>query len=84
MENPFDRNAESLGNVTFLEHLNVEIPKDGVAAPVEIQAGAQTLNDGRCLNPGRRNMIGRQSTAARFLAEPDGHRCRQAAGRCGG
>ena len=32
MENPFDRAAESLGNVTFLEHLNVEIPNQGLAS----------------------------------------------------
>ena len=32
MENPFDRKAENLGNVTGLEHLNVEIPDQGLAS----------------------------------------------------
>jgi len=32
MENPFNREAENLGNITGLEHLNVEIPDQGLAS----------------------------------------------------
>ena len=32
MKNPFDRKAENLGNITGLEHVNVEIPNQGLAS----------------------------------------------------
>jgi hypothetical protein len=32
MHNPFDRKAENLGNITGLEHVNVEIPDQGLAS----------------------------------------------------
>ena len=32
MENPFNRAAENLGNITGLEHVNVEIPDQGLAS----------------------------------------------------
>ena len=32
MENPFNRKAENLGNITGLEHLNVEIPDQALAS----------------------------------------------------
>jgi len=32
MDDQFNRTAESLGNITALEHVNVEIPNQGLAS----------------------------------------------------
>jgi hypothetical protein len=54
MENPFNRDAESLGNVTFLEHLNVEIPNQGLASDFYLTGLGFTRDP--YLFPGTNNM----------------------------
>ena len=54
MQNPFDREAENLGNVTMLEHVNVEIPDQGLASDFYL-AGLGFTRD-PYLFPGTNNM----------------------------
>jgi hypothetical protein len=54
MENQFNRAAESLGNVTFLEHLNVEIPNQGLASDFYLVGCGFTRDP--YLFPGTNNM----------------------------
>ena len=54
MENPFDRAAENLGNITGLEHLNVEIPDQGLASTFYLVGCGFTRDP--YLFPGTNNM----------------------------
>jgi hypothetical protein len=54
MDNQFNRAAESLGNVTFLEHLNVEIPNQGLASDFYLLGCGFTRDP--YLFPGTNNM----------------------------
>jgi hypothetical protein len=54
MENPFDRKAENLGNITGLEHLNVEIPDQGLASTFYLVGCGFTRDP--YLFPGTNNM----------------------------
>src|SRR5437870_13036128 len=54
MENPFNRAAENLGNITGLEHLNVEIPDQGVASTFYLVGCGFTRDP--YLFPGTNNM----------------------------
>jgi len=62
MDNPFDRSAENLGNITGLEHVNLEIPEQGPASDFYL-AGLGFTRD-PYLFPGTNNMwvnVGRTS-----------------------
>ncbi len=62
MENPFDRSAENLGNVTGLEHVNLEIPDQGLASEFYLMGLGLTRDP--YLFPGTNNMwvnVGRTS-----------------------
>jgi hypothetical protein len=54
MDNPFNREAENLGNVTGLEHLNVEIPDQGIASDFYLLGMGFTRDP--YLFPGTNNM----------------------------
>src|ERR1700736_3523302 len=54
MKNPFDRGAENLGNVTALEHVNVEIPNQGLASDFYLLGCGFTRDP--YLFPGTNNM----------------------------
>jgi len=54
MKNPFDRKAESLGNITALEHVNVEIPDQGLASDFYLMGLGFTRDP--YLFPGTNNM----------------------------
>ena len=54
MENPFDRKAENLGNITGLEHLNVEIPDQALASTFYLVGCGFTRDP--YLFPGTNNM----------------------------
>ena len=54
MENPFDRKAENLGNMTGLEHVNVEIPDQGPASDFYLMGCGFTRDP--YLFPGTNNM----------------------------
>ena len=54
MKNPFDRKAESLGNITALEHVNVEIPNQGLASDFYLLGCGFTRDP--YLFPGTNNM----------------------------
>ena len=54
MKNPFNRNAENLGNVTALEHVNVEIPDQGLASDFYLMGLGLTRDP--YLFPGTNNM----------------------------
>src|SRR6202795_3953420 len=54
MDNPFNREAENLGNVTGLEHLNVEIPDQGLASDFYLLGMGFTRDP--YLFPGTNNM----------------------------
>jgi hypothetical protein len=62
MENPFDRGAERLGNITGLEHVNLEIPDQGWASDFYLVGLGFTRDP--YLFPGTNNMwvnVGRTS-----------------------
>ena len=54
MKNPFDRKAENLGNITALEHVNVEIPDQGLASDFYLMGLGFTRDP--YLFPGSNNM----------------------------
>jgi len=54
MENQFDRAAENLGNITGLEHVNVEIPDQGLASEFYLMGLGFTRDP--YLFPGTNNM----------------------------
>jgi len=54
MDNPFDRSAENLGNITGLEHVNVEIPDQGLASEFYLVGCGFTRDP--YLFPGTNNM----------------------------
>ncbi len=54
MKNSFDRNAESLGNITGLEHVNVEIPDQALASEFYLMGCGFTRDP--YLFPGTNNM----------------------------
>src|SRR5438034_2921273 len=54
MENPFNRAAENLGNITGLEHVNVEIPDQGPASDFYLMGCGFTRDP--YLLPGTNNM----------------------------
>ena len=54
MPNPFNRTAENLGNVTALEHVNVEIPDQGLASDFYLMGLGFTRDP--YLFPGTNNM----------------------------
>src|SRR6476659_10932987 len=54
MKNPFDRKAETLGNITALEHVNVEIPNQGLASDFYLLGCGFTRDP--YLFPGTNNM----------------------------
>src|SRR6266566_1700273 len=54
MKNPFDRAAENLGNITGLEHVNVEIPDQGPASDFYLMGCGFTRDP--YLFPGTNNM----------------------------
>src|SRR6202158_3502058 len=54
MKNPFNRGAENLGNVTALEHVNVEIPDQGLASDFYLMGLGLTRDP--YLFPGTNNM----------------------------
>jgi len=54
MDNGFDRKAESLGNITGLEHVNVEIPNQGLASDFYLLGCGFTRDP--YLFPGTNNM----------------------------
>src|SRR5260370_16518571 len=54
MDNPFNRQAENLGNITGLEHLNVEIPDQGLASTFYLVGCGFTRDP--YLFPGTNNM----------------------------
>src|SRR5258707_13146153 len=54
MNNPFDREAENLGNITGLEHVNVEIPNQGLASDFYLLGCGFTRDP--YLFPGTNNM----------------------------
>src|ERR1051326_4210221 len=54
MKNPFDRPAENLGNITGLEHINVEIPNQGPASDFYLMGCGFTRDP--YLFPGTNNM----------------------------
>src|ERR1700688_1395728 len=54
MTNPFNREAENLGNVTGLEHVNVEIPDQGLASDFYLMGMGFTRDP--YLSPGTNNM----------------------------
>jgi hypothetical protein len=62
MDNPFDRSAENLGNITGLEHVNLEIPDQGLASDFYLVGLGLTRDP--YLFPGTNNMwvnVGRTS-----------------------
>src|SRR5665213_3536402 len=62
MDNPFDRSAENLGNITGLEHVNLEIPDQGLASEFYLMGLGLTRDP--YLFPGTNNMwvnVGRTS-----------------------
>ena len=62
MDNPFDRSVENLGNVTGLEHVNLEIPDQGLASEFYLMGLGLTRDP--YLFPGTNNMwvnVGRTS-----------------------
>ncbi|HEX3952915.1 MAG TPA: hypothetical protein VHW90_05040 [Stellaceae bacterium] len=62
MDNPYDRSAEKLGNITGLEHVNFEIPNQGLASDFYL-AGLGFTRD-PFMFPGTNNMwvnVGRTS-----------------------
>ncbi|HEX3882381.1 MAG TPA: hypothetical protein VHW66_06955 [Stellaceae bacterium] len=62
MDNPFDRGAENLGNITGLEHVNLEIPDQGLASEFYLMGLGLTRDP--YLFPGTNNMwvnVGRTS-----------------------
>ena len=54
MKNPFDRKAENLGNITGLEHVNVEIPDQALASEFYLMGCGFTRDP--YLFPGTNNM----------------------------
>src|SRR6266478_2304877 len=54
MNSPFDREAENLGNITGLEHVNVEIPDQGLASDFYLMGLGLTRDP--YLFPGTNNM----------------------------
>src|SRR5918912_2530568 len=54
MDNGFDRKAENLGNITGLEHVNVEIPNQGLASDFYLLGCGFTRDP--YLFPGTNNM----------------------------
>src|SRR5215472_13005661 len=54
MKNQFERKAESLGNITALEHVNVEIPNQGLASDFYLMGCGFTRDP--YLFPGTNNM----------------------------
>src|ERR1700676_1110438 len=54
MDNKFNREAENLGNVTALEHVNVEIPDQGLASDFYLMGLGFTRDP--YLFPGTNNM----------------------------
>jgi hypothetical protein len=54
MKNPFDRKAENLGNIAALEHVNVEIPDQGLASDFYLMGLGFTRDP--YLFPGTNNM----------------------------
>ncbi|HEX5453903.1 MAG TPA: VOC family protein [Stellaceae bacterium] len=71
MENPFDRSAENLGNITGLEHVNLEIPDQGPAS--EFYLVGLGLTRDPYLFPGTNNMwvnVGRTSQFHLPTGEP--------------
>src|SRR6185437_5191418 len=62
MDNPFDRSADNLGNITGLEHVNIEIPDQGLASEFYLMGLGLTRDP--YLFPGTNNMwvnVGRTS-----------------------
>ena len=62
MDNPYDRGAENLGNITGLEHVNLEIPDQGLASEFYLMGLGLTRDP--YLFPGTNNMwvnVGRTS-----------------------